>query len=224
MMETIAGIDPSTKPGICIMEDGKVIHAAGDSVTGKGWPRGKTNSAFRIWLRSALIAHHVDAFAFELPIMAGKIESAHDTHSQASYFWETAQALAHELNIEVVGVAIQSWRSVFFGSAAPPKAPPAPDHILEHRRASWQQKWRRDWWKQRARVECEKRGIRVNNDDGADAVGICHWLYAQRHPMGWAGANALFDLPQTKPARPAGMLSLRSEAERLFAPIGESSG
>lgn len=224
MTETIAGIDPSTRPGICIMRNGKVIHAAGDSVTGKGWPRGKVNSTYRNWLRSALVAHHVDAFAVELPVPMGKIVSNADFHSHANYFWETAQALAHELNIEVEGVSIQSWRKFFLGTAVAPKAPPPPDHIASHRGRDWATKWRKDWFKQQAILKCSKFGLELKSHDAAESVGICTWFYNQRHPLGWASANDLFALSETKPDRIDGTIKLKTEADKVFSNFAESSG
>lgn len=224
MAETLAGVDPSTKPGICILRDGKVIHAAGDSVTGKGWPRGKVNSTFRNWLRSHLVAHQVDAFAIELPVPMGKIISNADYHSQSNYFIETAEALAFEINIEMVGVSIQSWRKFFLGAAVAPKAPPPPDHIASHRGKEWATKWRKDWFKSQAILRCSKFGVELKSHDAAEATGIAFWLYAQRHPLGWKGANSLFDLEPTKPDRIDGTINLRSEAEKVFSGLTESSG
>lgn len=223
-METLAGIDPSTKPGICILRDGKVIHAAGDSVTGKGWPRGKVNATFRNWLRSALVTHQVDAFAIELPVPMGKILSNADFHSQSNYFLETAYALAHELNIDVVGVPIQSWRKFFLGAAVAPKAPPAPDHIAEHRRAAWATDWRKKWFKNQAIVQCSKIGVELKSHDAAEACGVAYWFYNERHPLGWKSANDLFSLADSKPDRIEGTIKLKTEADKVFANFTESTG
>ena len=224
MVEVLAGVDPSTKPGICILRDGKVVHAAGDSVTCKGWPRGKVNSTYRNWLRSHLVAHHVDAFAIELPVPMGKIVSNADFHSQANYFVEAAEALAFELNIEMVGVPIQSWRKFFLGTAVAPKAPPVPEHIASHRQKEWATGQRKKWFKEQAILRCSKFGVELKSHDAAEAVGIALFYYAQRHPLGWSGANELFDLEPTKPDRIGGTISLKSEAERVFAKLNELSG
>ena len=217
MTETLAGLDPSTKPGLAIIQDGKVVHAAGYAIGGKGWPRGRVNKSYRDWLRASLLAHGVDAIAVEMPIPMGNIPGNADTHSQASYFWECAQEVTFSLNIELVGVAIQSWRSFFLGTSVAPKAPKPPEHILATRQKEWQSAWRRKWWKQKAIDTCAKHGIIVKSDDAAEAIGIGFYLHGQRNPFMWNKANDLFALEHSRSEAPVGTLSLKSEAEKVFS-------
>jgi hypothetical protein len=225
MTEVLAGIDPSTSTGICILRDGKVVHTELLKIKRPGEANGKAYAFFADSLWALFVKFGVQAFAVEMKIQGGKIVSNAAVHDLASVLYGRCEEIAARLNIEMVGVPIQSWRSTFLRKTTAPKNFPVPDHILPARHKEYQAAQRRKWWKKQAMDACEQRGIKVTKDDVAEAVGVAMHLYAKRHPLGWAAANDLFDLDQS-PAGARTTLSLpasKTEAERVFANFGTSA-
>lgn len=222
MTEILAGIDPSTSTGICILQDGAVIHTELLKIKKPGDANGKAYALFADSIWALFIKFGVQAFGVEMKIQGGKVISTAATHDLASVLYGRLEEIASRLNIEMVGVPIQSWRSTFIGKTTAPKNFPVPDHILATRHAEYQGTQRRKWWKQQALQACEKRGIKVTKDDIAEACGIAFHLYGKRHPLGLKGANDLFDLPDTK-AESRTILTLpgaKSEADKVFSKFG----
>jgi len=62
-----------------------------------------------------------------------------------------------------VAVGVNSWRSAFLGRSVAPKEIKDP-------------KERRDWIKSETIKHCERRGLKPENDNEADAVGILYWF------------------------------------------------
>lgn len=225
MPEVIAGIDPSTSTGICILEDGVVKHAELLKIKKPGDPNGKAYAFFADSIWALFVRFGVQAFAVEMKIQGGKIISNAAVHDLASVLYGRLEEIADRLNIEMTGVPIQSWRSSFLRKTTAPKHFPVPDHILPSRHKEYQATQRRKWWKTQALQECERRGIKVTKDDVAEACGIAFHLYGLRHPLGLAGANDLFDLDPTKAARTTLTLpGAKSEADRVFANFGATAG
>lgn len=220
MSEVIAGVDPSTSTGVCILADGKVVYADCLKIKKKGWDNGRAYAYFADSLTAIFIEHGVQVFGVETKIPMGQIASKAASHDIASVLYGRCEEIAARLNIEMMGVAVQSWRSTFLRTTVAPKNLVVPDHIAPHRQKDHQSILRRKWWKQKALDECEKRGIKVLNDDVAEAVGIAHHTWSKVNPLGWKGANDLFALDKTVPDRPAGTLKLkndaRSEVDRVF--------
>lgn len=221
MSEVIAGIDPSTSTGVCILSDGEVVHLDALKIKQKGWDNGRVYAYFSDALRALLIEHGVHVMAVEKKVPAGQIASQAHIHDLGTNLYGRCEELASRLNCELMGVAIISWRSTFLRTTAAPKNFPVPDHILPTRHKEYQIAERKKWWKRKAISECERRGIAVKNHDIAEAVGIAMHAYSLRNPLGWSKANDLFDgLSKTTPDRPAGTLTLkndaRSEADRVF--------
>jgi hypothetical protein len=222
MPEILAGIDPSTSTGICILQDGKVIHTETWKLKKPGDSNGKAFVFYADSIRAVLIKFGVQAFAIEQKIQGGKIKSNANVHDMATYYQTRSLEEATRLNIEMVPVSIQSWRATFLPGKRPPTPPEPPAHILKTRRDEWQTNWKKAWWKQAALNECERRGLKVKGHDPAEAVGIADWLWKQRHPLGLDGANDLFALAPT-PAESRTTLTLpgaKAEADRVFSKFG----
>lgn len=62
------------------------------------------------------------------------------------------------------------WRKAFIGRDK------APDEIGEGLKDSKRWEARREWLKQAVLAECHKRGLRPQNDNEADALGMMFWL------------------------------------------------
>lgn len=222
MVEVLAGIDPSTSTGICILRDGLVIHTELLKIKKPGDPNGKAYALFADSIWALFVKFGVQAFGIEMKIQGGQVVSQAHIHDLATVLYGRCEEIADRLNIEMVGVPIQSWRSTFIGKTTAPKNFPVPDHILPTRHKEYQIAQRRKWWKQQALQACEKRGIKVTKDDIAEACGIAYHLYGKRHPLGLKGANDLFDLAPTK-AESRTTLTLpgaKSEADRVFSKFG----
>lgn len=224
MPEILAGIDPSTSTGICILQDGIPIHTELLKIKNPGDANGKAYAFFADSLWALFVKFGVQAFAVEMKIQGGKVVSNAAVHDLASVLYGRCEEIASRLNIEMVGVPIQSWRSTFLRKTTAPKNFPVPDHILPSRHKEYQSTQRRKWWKQQALAECEKRGIKVTKDDVAEAVGIAMHLHGKRHPLGLKGANDLFQLDETKSTNRTTLTlpGAKSEAERVFQNFGKA--
>lgn len=225
MPEVLAGIDPSTSTGICILQDGKVIYTDLLKIKKPGDDAGKAYAFFADSIWALLVRFGVQAFAVETKIPMGNIPGNAKSFDLATVLYGRCEEIAARLNIEMTGIAVQSWRSVFLRKTTAPKNFPVPDHILPTRSKEYQASQRKKWWKQQALDACEQRGIQVRNHDVAESVGIAMTLYAKRHPLGWDKANDLFDLPK-ETADKRTTLTLpgsKSEAEKVFAKFGSSA-
>lgn len=222
MPEILAGIDPSTSTGICILQDGKPIHTETWKLKKPGDPNGKAFALYADSLWALLVKFGVQAMAVEQKIQGGKIKSNANVHDMAAFYQTRTEEIAQRLNIELSLVPIQSWRATFMPGKVPPKPPEPPANIMASRKEDWQREWKKKWWKQTALDQCERMGLKVKGHDPAEAVGIAVWLWKQRHPLGLDGANDLFALPAS-PAGSRATLTLpgaKSEAEKVFSRFG----
>src|SRR5690606_23508573 len=73
--EIIAGIDPSTSTGVCIMEDSKVIHTELLKIKPRGWDNGRAYAFYADSLWAIFVSFGVQAFAVESKIPMGSIAS-----------------------------------------------------------------------------------------------------------------------------------------------------
>lgn len=223
MMEVLAGIDPSTSTGICIMQDGIVVHADVLKIKKPGWDNGRAYALFADSLWALFVRFNVQQFAVETKIPGGQIASNANTHDIATVLFGRCEEIASRLNLKMHPVHVQSWRSTFLRKAtikAPAKDWFEKDGgktLTDDQYKAKAAAWRRRQWKRDALSECERRGWVVKNDDVAEACGIAAHLRHILHPLGLDGANSLFELPETKKEQALTFAGARSEADRVFA-------
>ena len=235
----ISGIDPSMTPGLCVMDETKILLAMQvTDLKPKPLHKGDKpnpslfNVRYEDWLRSVLVANKVDHLAYELPIPAGQIASNAAVHEMANYMKGHAEALCARLGIGFHGVHIQSWRSFFIGKTQAPKNQEVPEHILPHRKKDWQAKARKDWWKDQAIKRCAELGVELKSHDAAESVGVAAYLHGQIFPNSYLkgadlfsgeigrtkieGTISLTKEPFIKPAVIKTKADIMAEAESLF--------
>jgi hypothetical protein len=225
MTEVILGIDPSTSTGLCVLVDGKVAHIELLKIKKPGDPAGAAYAKFADTIWAICVKFGVQVIGVETKIPMGNIPGNAKSFDLATVLYGRCEEISSRLNLELVGVAVQSWRSSFLGRTVAPKNFPVPDHILPSRAKEFQTAQRRKWWKTQALQACEQRGIKVTKDDIAEAIGIAFHVHKLRNPNGLGMANSLFDLDKTS-AEPRTTLTLpgaKSEAERVFARFGAAT-
>lgn len=224
MTDIILGVDPSTSTGICIMQDTNVIHTELLKIKKPGDENGKIYAYFADSIWALCVKFGVTAIGVETKIPMGNIPGNAKSFDLATVLFGRCEEIAARLNLDLTGIAVQSWRSVFLGKTVAPKSFPVSDHILPSRHKEYQAAQRKKWWKAQALSACEARGIKVANHDVAEAVGIAHALYVKRHPLGLKGANDLFQLDETKSTSRTTLTlpGAKSEAERVFQNFGKA--
>lgn len=160
-------IDPSTNAGWALrLSDGKIFHGT--------WklkkPTEKILNGY-LFIRyckaitKTLADHGVDPSMCRI---AYEDQSLNSIGSQQSKHLAEAWSVMLEFWCALKGakslhnVSPPSWRKVFIGIATAPK-----EIVKEDRRA---------WLKAKTIEICEKRGLRPEDDNAADAIGILFWL------------------------------------------------
>lgn len=190
----IAGFDVATTTGIAIMDNGKVLHAEAFRSSVKR-PEGlgpqevdvlyeaDIGLLFRAHVLEMLVSWDVQHVAFELPRTgdfertktrvdptaewAGRAVIRETERSSSNSAMIRGVGLCKDLamvaklkNIPIVPVPDVTWRKAFLGHARAPRG----------------EKNGRQWLKKECMKQCESLGVKVPNDDAADAVGIGYWL------------------------------------------------
>ncbi len=161
---TIVALDLSSRVGWAIFRPSTGQIQSG-TIDLRRTARGGLFAAYRDWLMEIVIGSGATHIVREAPFLSAK------TFSAAPLLYGLA-AITEEVGarraVPVHEVAPHEWRRFVIGEAMAPKT-----IAKAHRRA---------WLKDEARAACERRGIKVESHDEADAVGVLLFERARLYP------------------------------------------
>lgn len=196
----LAGLDIATKTGLARVDgEGPIIATSFRPSIERpaGLKRGevdftvegKIQREHRDFLRAWLLLHRIEAVGIEKPMIGNKKFRKPIINRQASFAgqaityqemdgtsfganFRTYQLVASacevcaRLNIPIYPVSQDKWRMTFMGVSK------GPNGINN----------KSQWLKERARMQCERLGIEISNNDESDACGIVFWLRGHLNP------------------------------------------
>jgi len=155
---SILALDLANHTGWAVRRrDGRILHGVENFTPRASWTPGQRWQRFRSWMAETIVAHNVNALAYEVVIQGGRLkEGGHKSGAAGDVyggFKAVMEMVADSHRLEIHPVHVATVKKTWTGNHMAKK----PDMVMQ----------------------AKARGFRVEDDNEADALAILHWAMAK---------------------------------------------
>jgi Holliday junction resolvasome RuvABC endonuclease subunit len=155
---SILALDLANHTGYAVRRrDGKILHGVENFSPRASWSPGQRWQRFRSWLAETIVAHNINAIAYEVVIQGGSLKGGGHKSGTAGDvyggFKAVMEMVADSHRLEIHPVYVATVKKTWTGNHQAKK----PDMV----------------------AQAKARGFRVEDDNEADALAILHWAMAK---------------------------------------------